>query len=397
MRGITYNIRNEEDSNGYYEKIAEFSEKFYVRNGIYFEKGIDDFILFLKKKKIEKIRDKREYFLELIIIGMFLKNYGSAYRKEYKFVYKFMKFLYESRKINSYLKKKIDILRGKLIKKYMGLKNENDKKEFSVENIERMVIWLEASGDFSEECIRIRKWVMYFKTWNEDEIKNFMNKLNLTEENFEKEMKRKFGIFTTDVGEFFKNELKKREGNENYIFCSRKENEYFLNMFAAEILSKAYREEFLNTPKKAVLLPSCMRYEGGKNCKAKIKGMDIKCTNCNKECNIYRIGKLAEKYGFEVSIIPHSSKFSKWLKKYENTKEYGVVGTACLLNLVKGGYEMRKLNIPSQCILLDYCGCKKHWDDNGIATDINDKKLLKVLKNGFNNSIVKMSFNLIGC
>ncbi|NJK98458.1 MAG: DUF116 domain-containing protein [Bacteroidales bacterium] len=52
---------------------------------------------------------------------------------------------------------------------------------------------------------------------------------------------------------------------------------------------------------------------------------------------------------------------------------------ACVLNLLKGGYEMQKLNIPSQCVFLDYCGCQKHWHKNGIPTDLNSNQLQKIV------------------
>jgi hypothetical protein len=37
------------------------------------------------------------------------------------------------------------------------------------------------------------------------------------------------------------------------------------------------------------------------------------------------------------------------------------------------------LSIPAQGVLLDYMGCKYHWDEQGIPTDTNITKLLEVL------------------
>ncbi|WP_406542058.1 DUF116 domain-containing protein [Clostridium ljungdahlii] len=58
----------------------------------------------------------------------------------------------------------------------------------------------------------------------------------------------------------------------------------------------------------------------------------------------------------------------------------GVVGVACVLNLIEGGLKARSLNLVPQCVILDYCGCKNHWDNNGIQTDINCKKLFEILQ-----------------
>ena len=57
----------------------------------------------------------------------------------------------------------------------------------------------------------------------------------------------------------------------------------------------------------------------------------------------------------------------------------GVVGVSCPLTNVAGGWEMKKIGAPAQGILLDYCGCPWHWHEDGIATDINFKQVLKVL------------------
>ena len=37
-----------------------------------------------------------------------------------------------------------------------------------------------------------------------------------------------------------------------------------------------------------------------------------------------------------------------------------------------GGFDMRARGIASQCVLLDYPGCKKHWDREGIPTGVNE-------------------------
>jgi hypothetical protein len=55
-----------------------------------------------------------------------------------------------------------------------------------------------------------------------------------------------------------------------------------------------------------------------------------------------------------------------------------LVAVACLLNLVPGGYEMRELGLNAQCVLLDYCGCIKHWHPEGFPTDLNIDRLLNL-------------------
>jgi hypothetical protein len=48
-------------------------------------------------------------------------------------------------------------------------------------------------------------------------------------------------------------------------------------------------------------------------------------------------------------------------------------------NLISGGYKVKAYGIPPQCVLLDHCGCRKHWHEQGIPTDINMGRLREVL------------------
>jgi hypothetical protein len=41
---------------------------------------------------------------------------------------------------------------------------------------------------------------------------------------------------------------------------------------------------------------------------------------------------------------------------------------------------MKRLNISSQCVFLDYCGCKKHWDTDGFATSLNIAQLKRIVQ-----------------
>jgi hypothetical protein len=81
----------------------------------------------------------------------------------------------------------------------------------------------------------------------------------------------------------------------------------------------------------------------------------------------------------EVQIIPHASNFSRQLEQWKDQTGVGLIASACVLHLLQGGYEMKKLGIPSQCVFLDYCGCKRHWHEEGISTDLNLNQLQCIL------------------
>ncbi|OCL25722.1 hypothetical protein U472_15455 [Orenia metallireducens] len=131
-------------------------------------------------------------------------------------------------------------------------------------------------------------------------------------------------------------------------------------MVGARIINQAFEEEFKSTKEKIVLLPTCMRRKSAADCKAQKDGLNMICSACSQECNINQINQIAQEEDFRVVMISHSSDFSKFLEKWQNQDEIELVEVACVLNLLLGGYEMKRVSIPVQCVLLDYCGCENH-------------------------------------
>jgi hypothetical protein len=94
---------------------------------------------------------------------------------------------------------------------------------------------------------------------------------------------------------------------------------------------------------------------------------------------VNRITRLMRSLGAEVYLIPHSSGFSRWLERWQRSPEVSVIAVACMLNILPGGYEMRARRIASQCVPLDYPGCQRHWHEEGIATSLNEDRLVEIV------------------
>jgi uncharacterized protein len=84
----------------------------------------------------------------------------------------------------------------------------------------------------------------------------------------------------------------------------------------------------------------------------------------------------------EVYLVPHTTGFSRWLARWQNQREVGVVAVACISNILAGGFEMRARSIASQCVLLDFPGCQKHWSGVRIPTAVNEEQLVNLLRAG---------------
>ncbi len=93
-----------------------------------------------------------------------------------------------------------------------------------------------------------------------------------------------------------------------------------------------------------------------------------------------QLTKMGRKFGFSVHLVPHESSV---LSDKDGKKLFGdevaILGIACVSNLISGGWKVKASDIAPQCVLLDHCGCRKHWHEQGIATDINMGQLRNVL------------------
>lgn len=373
METITYNLKcNQKGSSQFYHELSIFTD-------IILEEAKEKFILwihafesYISTNKIEKTRQQEEYILEILMLGTFWNQYNNRIHLGTRWSFHILKFLYHIRMTHQRIKPFIDRFRGWLMA--LILDRKGAQKKLNVRNLGLLLEWMDCTNEFNDEVRRLQNWYNYLKQLNDRDVLQILEGITIYARQFENKCKRTFSNYTQQVYAF----LSKKHGTyryrENYFFTGRTEVEYHLNMVGAEILNRVLRAGFKNTKYKTVLLPTCMC--AGRPCKAIKDGTDITCVHCTKTCKVSDLTLELKKQGINTVLIPHSSKFSKWLHPYADQQETGLVGVACVLNLLKGGYEMTNLNIPSQCVFLDHCGCKKHWHHKGVITDLDSNQLL---------------------
>ena len=379
IKNITYSLVNyQQDSSSFYSELDFFIDSLLDDLDLEASEIIKDFCDFIGNNKIEILRSSNEYVVELLMIGVYWNNYSGNASKTNKLSTKFLKALYKQRKRFPSFKAEIDKLRGFLA--YVSLEKNTNKfsSRYNFKGFINLMDWLSATGEFNEEVLRLRHWVAFLRTRDKRFVAKFIETaLYFAEQLFEKG-KNTLGKYVKDVSNFHQNNVSGYKYREDYFFASRRENEYFLNMFAAEILNRGLKKSFIKTSKKVLLLPTCMRNAPTTGCKAKSDGKELVCVSCSAECNIGKVTSEIKNENITSYLIPHSSEFSKFLVKWKDIPDIGLIGVACVLNLITGGYEMKRLDIPSQCVFLDYCGCKKHWDKDGFATSLNISQLKKI-------------------
>jgi hypothetical protein len=116
------------------------------------------------------------------------------------------------------------------------------------------------------------------------------------------------------------------------------------------------REKFVQTKKRALLLPHCSRKFMDNRCRASFDPNlpSYVCAHCSPDCPIGRAVLFAQKKGYDVYILPGGSCIPKIL----NAKHYeGVVGVACGEEVKAGGELLRAMNISGQTVPLIKNGC----------------------------------------
>lgn len=379
MKAETYLLSDRQgDSNEYYTTVTEFSLEVLERAKTNFLPEMKNYIGFLKEEKLDDEFSYEECTIELLALGILWNNYIENAVELNKISYWILSKVTSARQKFSSLKKYIDIIKGVLLTLLLSMRESNhlDLKEFSPSKLKKLLNWLNATGEYTYYEYRLNRWKSFFDTMPTDDVNALFRKVIDFADWFDSGSSFILGKYTSNVEQFLREKKDQHRWKEDFVFCSRKPIEYHLNMVGAELMNQAFRERFLKTERKAILLPICMR-EKKDRCKAIKSTNGIICNNCTPNCRVSQLTQLGKKYNFEVYIIPHeSSDFPKNMSK----NGLGIIGVACVTNLLSGGWKATSLGMEAQCVLLNYCGCKKHWHDSGIVTDIDISRLKKLLE-----------------
>lgn len=377
MDTITYNLKGDNNtSDKYYEDVSIFTDEVLgVANKIAGQ-IIDDFIMFLEKRKVEELRPRNEYILEYLTLGVLWNTYINNALELEDAPGHMLSGLVSIRKKGGLIKNIADGFRGIFSTVFLTrAKRDKNAADTSIEYLDKLIHWISAAGEFQQEAIRLERWYHYLLTKFKRQSARVIELSAQIALWFDAKSIGALGKYTTNVERYLNENQKEHEWKEDYIFCRRRRIEYHLNMVGAEIMNRDFRDSFLKTNTRMLILPSCMKTQPEGGCRSIESSAGYACMKCNKECRVSQLTSLGENNNFKVAIIPHESDaFKNRDKKLDNT---GIVGVACVLNLISGGWKAKDMGFVPQCVLLDYCGCKNHWHEKGIPTDINIGKLMK--------------------
>ncbi|MFC2116105.1 DUF116 domain-containing protein [Bacteroidota bacterium] len=145
--------------------------------------------------------------------------------------------------------------------------------------------------------------------------------------------------------------------------------QYYLYMIEFELVNRQYRQDFMKTNFKIALLPHCLK-ESHTDCKASPDEFDYKCRGCIKTCYINRINVILREQDINTYILSRgrvSNLLKELLVKYGSI---GVLGIACMVELVMGMRLCMKAKIPVVGIPLNANRCPR-WMDSMHDTSID--------------------------
>jgi hypothetical protein len=338
--------------------------------------SIIDFKAYIKSAKLQPIRSDNELILEALTLGVFWRVYSDTVLGLNSVFRNILTAVSKTRANHKQVTSVMDVLKG--ITMTLALSFRSDQKISpavpAAEQLRELLLWLEAFGDFEQEVKRLNDWVEFLFRCNQSDSVGHLNSIIEFTKWFELEAQMHLKDYTKNVEKFIKEKESHYRWREDRIFCLRKPVEYHLNMVGARLLSIEYQKEFINSTEKKVLLPACMRSHSGNKCMAVPHSLGSVCSKCTLGCIVNTITGLGDKNGYKVYIISHES------SAFSGSDSGGIVGVSCVTRLIEGGWKAKELGLPPQCVLLDYCGCKKHWDADGIPTTLNISELNKIMQ-----------------
>jgi hypothetical protein len=121
--------------------------------------------------------------------------------------------------------------------------------------------------------------------------------------------------------------------------------QYHLYMLEIELTNRLFKSVFLRADKKIALMPYCLK-DFSVECKSEKHGFDYQCKQCSADCFQNFGSRILSNNNIEPYIWMEGD--MKKLAKHalNGNKSFGVLGIACIPELVWGMRDCRKNNIP---------------------------------------------------
>ncbi len=158
---------------------------------------------------------------------------------------------------------------------------------------------------------------------------------------------------------------------------SSTEEQYHLYMLEIELTNRIFAKHFKKRDYKLAFLPHCL-HDLDRDCRAESDGIDYVCKSCSKKCFINNVYKILRSHEINPYIWM-TADLKRLFKNLESqNKNVGVLGIACIPELVRGMRLCMKLDVPVVGIPLNANRCRR-WMGRFYETSVNLEALNKLL------------------
>jgi hypothetical protein len=153
--------------------------------------------------------------------------------------------------------------------------------------------------------------------------------------------------------------------------------QYHLYMLEIELTNRIFARDFKNSGKKIALLPYCLK-DFKVNCKSQPDDFDYRCGHCSKNCHENYVSLLLKHHNIDAYIWMGAD-----LKKIakaagESRTSPGILGIACIPELVWGMRKCAGYGIPVVGLPLDANRCIR-WMGSFNPNSVNLEQLEKLV------------------
>jgi hypothetical protein len=153
--------------------------------------------------------------------------------------------------------------------------------------------------------------------------------------------------------------------------------QYHLYMLEIELTNRLFSADFKKADRKIALLPYCLQ-DFSASCKSEKDGFDYQCRRCSAKCYQNHASSILQKHNIEPYIWMGGN--MKQLAKYtlEEKRTFGVLGIACIPELMAGMRNCRNNHIPVVGIPLNANRCVR-WFGEFFQNSIDLNALKKLV------------------
>ena len=153
--------------------------------------------------------------------------------------------------------------------------------------------------------------------------------------------------------------------------------QYHLYMMEIELTNRLNADKIRNAGKKIALLPHCLR-DFTASCKAAADSFDYQCKHCSKNCYENHVSRLLNDNNFQSYIWMNGNLKNKARSLMNGGETPGILGIACIPELVWGLRRCQKYNIPAIGLPLDANRCAR-WMGSFNENSVNMEVLKKLI------------------